>query len=297
MRIDGKLPDDPLIHACALTFASDLTLLDAVLSTHGEVWGPGGYIGASLDHALWFHRPFRADEWFLYDCTSPSASGSRGLANGRMYAQDGRLIASAVQEGLLRRIGGVEPGPLRAALRPSPPPIDQNEGHNRTMRLSARVDYALRAVTELASAQLTAAGAPADDTGLVAAALPMTSERLASAQQIPAKFLESILVQLRRGGVVSAQRGPEGGYWLTRPASEISLAEVIRVIDGPLAHVRGTRPEDLGYHGVARPLQDVWIALRASEREILDMVTIADVASGDLPERVRELVANPKAWA
>jgi acyl-CoA thioesterase-2 len=105
MRIDGKLPDDPLLHACALTFASDLTLLDAVLSTHGEVWGPGGFIGASLDHALWFHRAFRADEWFLYDCSSPSASGSRGLADGRMYAQDGRLIASAVQEGLLRRIG------------------------------------------------------------------------------------------------------------------------------------------------------------------------------------------------
>ena len=106
MRIDGKLPDDPLVHACALTFASDLTLLDAVLSTHGEVWGPGGFIGASLDHALWFHRPFRADEWFLYDCSSPSASGSRGLANGRMFTADGRLIASAVQEGLLRRIGG-----------------------------------------------------------------------------------------------------------------------------------------------------------------------------------------------
>jgi acyl-CoA thioesterase II len=105
MRIDGKLPDDPLIHACALTFASDMTLLDAVLSTHGEVWGPGGYIGASLDHALWFHRPFRADEWFLYDCSSPSASGARGLANGRMYTADGTLIASAVQEGLLRRIG------------------------------------------------------------------------------------------------------------------------------------------------------------------------------------------------
>jgi acyl-CoA thioesterase II len=106
MRIDGKLPDDPLLHACALTFCSDLTLLDAVLSTHGEVWGPGGFIGASLDHALWFHRPFRADEWFLYDCWSPSASGSRGLANGRMFGRDGRLIASAVQEGLLRRVGG-----------------------------------------------------------------------------------------------------------------------------------------------------------------------------------------------
>jgi acyl-CoA thioesterase-2 len=106
MRIDGKLPDDPLIHACALTFASDLTLLDSVLSFHGEVWGPGGFIGASLDHALWFHRPFRADEWFLYDCASPSASGARGLATGRMFTADGRLIASAVQEGLLRRVGG-----------------------------------------------------------------------------------------------------------------------------------------------------------------------------------------------
>ncbi|MDI6104541.1 acyl-CoA thioesterase II [Actinoplanes sp. NEAU-A12] len=106
MRLDGKLPDDPLIHACALTYASDMSLLDAVLSTHGEVWGPGGVIGASLDHALWFHRPFRADEWFLYDSTSPSASGSRGLASGRMFTRDGRHIASAVQEGLLRRIGG-----------------------------------------------------------------------------------------------------------------------------------------------------------------------------------------------
>jgi len=105
MRIDGKLPDDPLLHACALTYASDLTLLDSVLSVHGEVWGPGGVVGASLDHALWFHRPFRADEWFLYDCFSPSASGGRGLATGRMFSRDGRHIATAVQEGLLRRIG------------------------------------------------------------------------------------------------------------------------------------------------------------------------------------------------
>ncbi|WP_203896121.1 acyl-CoA thioesterase [Actinoplanes xinjiangensis] len=106
MRLDGRLPDNPLIHACALTYASDMSLLDAVLSTHGEVWGPGGVIGASLDHALWFHRPFRADEWFLYDSASPSASGSRGLASGRMFTRNGRHIASAVQEGLLRRIGG-----------------------------------------------------------------------------------------------------------------------------------------------------------------------------------------------
>jgi Rrf2 family protein len=160
------------------------------------------------------------------------------------------------------------------------------------MRLSARVDYALRAVTELASAQLLA---EADD----AASGPqlMTAERLATAQAIPAKFLESILVQLRRGGIVAAQRGPDGGYWLMRPAHEISLADIIRVIDGPLAHVRGTRPEDLGYHGAAKPLQDVWIALRASEREILDMVSIADVASNEMPARVRDLIADPDAWA
>lgn len=149
------------------------------------------------------------------------------------------------------------------------------------MRLSARVDYALRAVVELAAA---------GGTG------PVTAERIARAQEIPPKFLESILLQLRRGGVVNAQRGPEGGYWLARPAGEISLAYVIRIIDGPLAHVRGQRPEDLGYRGAAQSLQDVWIALRASERQILELVTLADVASGKLPERVRELTASPGAW-
>jgi Rrf2 family protein len=149
------------------------------------------------------------------------------------------------------------------------------------MRLSARVDYALRAVVELATAVEG----------------PLTAERIAKAQEIPPKFLESILLQLRRGGVVHAQRGPEGGYWLARPAGEITLADVIRIIDGPLAHVRGQRPEDLGYHGAAAALQEVWIALRASERQILELVTVADVATGKLPERVRDLVADPSAWA
>src|SRR5215468_5197967 len=134
------------------------------------------------------------------------------------------------------------------------------------MRLSARVDYALRATVELAAAQL-AAGAQAPQ--------PVTAERLAAAQAIPAKFLESILVQLRRGGIVAAQRGPEGGYWLLRRADDISLADVIRVIDGPLPLIRNPRPEDLGYHGAASPLQQVWLALRASEREILELVTVA----------------------
>ncbi|MEV0430353.1 RrF2 family transcriptional regulator [Micromonospora sp. NPDC049836] len=156
------------------------------------------------------------------------------------------------------------------------------------MRLSARVDYALRAAAELAS---TAEGAA---TGR---RRPVTAEQIARAQDIPPKFLESILLQLRRGGIVHAQRGPEGGYWLARPAAEISLAEVIRVIDGPLAHIRGQRPEQLGYHGAARSLQDVWIALRASEREILELVTLADVAAGTLPARVTELAADPAAWS
>jgi acyl-CoA thioesterase II len=104
MRFDGVLPDDPLLHACAITYASDLTLLDSVLSAHGAVWGPGGFVGASLDHALWLHRRFRADEWFLYDCFSPSASGGRGFATGRMFTADGRHVASAAQEGLLRPV-------------------------------------------------------------------------------------------------------------------------------------------------------------------------------------------------
>jgi Rrf2 family protein len=156
------------------------------------------------------------------------------------------------------------------------------------MRLSARVDYALRAAAELAS---VADGTAAERSR------PVTAEQIARAQEIPPKFLESILLQLRRGGIVHAQRGPEGGYWLARPASEISLAEVIRVIDGPLAHVRGQRPEQLGYQGAARALQEVWIALRASERQILELVTIADVAGGTLPGRVNELAADPRAWS
>lgn len=162
------------------------------------------------------------------------------------------------------------------------------------MRLSARVDYALRAVAELAAAGSPRShDQPADSTDRPG---PMTSEQIARAQEVPPKFLESILLQLRRGGIVHAQRGPDGGYWLARPAAGISLAEVIRVVDGPLANVRGHRPEDLGYRGAATALQDVWIALRASEREILELVTVADVAAGDLPDRIRTLAADPKAW-
>jgi acyl-CoA thioesterase-2 len=104
MRAAGRLPDDPLLHVCALTYASDMTLLDSVLLTHGLAWGMDELKGASLDHAMWFHRPFRADEWLLYDSESPSASGGRGLGTGRIWTRDGRHVASVVQEGLLRVI-------------------------------------------------------------------------------------------------------------------------------------------------------------------------------------------------
>jgi Rrf2 family protein len=144
------------------------------------------------------------------------------------------------------------------------------------MRLSARVDYAIRATIELASATDA----------------PLTSERIARAQDIPPKFLESILLQLRRGGIVNAQRGPEGGYWLARPATEISLAEVIEVIDGPLSHVRGQAPADLGYHGAARALQEVWLAMEASERSMLEQVTFGHLVSGELPPGIRQLLAT-----
>ncbi|GAA4896216.1 BadM/Rrf2 family transcriptional regulator [Stackebrandtia albiflava] len=148
------------------------------------------------------------------------------------------------------------------------------------MRLSARVDYALRACLAL-----TEAGD-----------VWTSAERVATAQQIPAKFCESILLQLRRGGIVESRRGPDGGHRLARAAEEISLAEVIRVVDGPLVGVRGQRPEHVDYSGAARTLQDVWIALRASERRILESVTLRDVAAADLPESVAELAADPAAW-
>jgi len=102
MRADGRLPDDPLLHVCAVTFASDMTLLDSTLLAHGRAWGTGDIVGASLDHAMWFHRPFRADEWFLYDQQSPWTGAGRGLSQGSIFTRDGALAVSVVQEGLIR---------------------------------------------------------------------------------------------------------------------------------------------------------------------------------------------------
>ena len=153
------------------------------------------------------------------------------------------------------------------------------------MRVSAKVDYAVRASVELAAAQ------SGKDP-----ARPVKAEALARAQDIPMKFLENILQGLRQAGIVESRRGPEGGHLLARPAAEISLADVIRAIDGPLAGVSGRRPEEVEFKGTAEPLRDVWIAVRASVRRVLEEVSLAAVAAGTVPSRVTDLTADPGAW-
>ena len=149
------------------------------------------------------------------------------------------------------------------------------------MRVSAKADYAIRAMVELA-----AAGGDG----------PVKGDRIAQAQSIPIKFLENILVDLRRGGLVESMRGSEGGYWLARPAAEISLAQVIRAVDGPLATVRGRRAEQLEFSGSAEPLREVWIAVRASLRGVLERVSLADIAAGELPAAMSALARDADAW-
>lgn len=148
------------------------------------------------------------------------------------------------------------------------------------MRVSAKADYALRAVIELAAA----------GEG------PVKGERIAQAQEIPLKFLENILGELRHAGIVRSQRGAEGGYWLARRADEITVADVVRAVEGPIANVRGVGPEAVEYAGTAAALRDVWIAMRASLRAVLERVTIADVARGELPAEVAALAHDPEAW-
>ncbi|MFE1250645.1 RrF2 family transcriptional regulator [Streptomyces sp. NPDC058735] len=149
------------------------------------------------------------------------------------------------------------------------------------MRISARADYAVRAALQLAASQ--------DDR-------PLKAEAIADAQDIPHKFLEGILNDMRRGGLVLSQRGGNGGYRLARPAESISIADVIRVVDGPLVSVRGVRPPELSYTGPAQSLLPLWIALRSNVREILDGVSLAEVASAQLPARVSALTHAPDAW-
>ena len=148
------------------------------------------------------------------------------------------------------------------------------------MHIPATVDYGVRAMLALAAGEE-----------------PATTEALARLQGLPAKFLGAILSDLRRAGLLTSQRGAEGGYRLARPAGEIAVADVMRALDGPLAEVRGLRPENTAYEGAAVHLQDVWVAVRASLRSVLEEVTLDDVVRGRLPDAVARLTSHPDAWA
>jgi len=149
------------------------------------------------------------------------------------------------------------------------------------MRVSAKADYAVRAAVELA----------------VAESPPVKGELISQAQEIPLKFLENILGELRHAGLVRSQRGTEGGYWLARPADEITVADVMRAVEGPLASVRGASPETIKYTGTAQPLGKLWVAVRADLRAVLESVTLADIASGELPGVIDEITSDPEVWA
>lgn len=150
------------------------------------------------------------------------------------------------------------------------------------MRVSAKADYAVRAAAELAAA---------DGRGV-----PMKRDQIASAQAIPAKFLEAILLDLKHAGIIKSHRGADGGYALARPAAEISIADVIRAVDGPMATVRGERVESVAYTGPATSLREVWVAVRASLRRVLESTSLADLVEGDLPPGVIELTHDPEAY-
>ena len=148
------------------------------------------------------------------------------------------------------------------------------------MRISAKADYAVRAAVELAGA----------------APELLTAEVIAGRQEIPMSFLQKILHELRVARLISSQRGPDGGHRLAKPAAEISVADVLRAVEGPLAAVRGEAPEALHYRGAAEPLQEVWIALRTNMREVLEGVTLADLAKARLPRRIATLAHKPESW-
>jgi Rrf2 family protein len=149
------------------------------------------------------------------------------------------------------------------------------------MRISAKADYAVRAAAELAA---SGDGAP------------VAAEALARAQDVPHRFLEAILSDLRREGIVTSRRGARGGYVLARPADRVTVADVVRAVDGPLVYVRDERPADLEYTGAASSLLQVWVALRANVRAVLEQVTLADLAAGQVPDVVRRLVEDEEAW-
>ncbi len=149
------------------------------------------------------------------------------------------------------------------------------------MRISAKADYAVRAVVELAAAE---------------GDKPVKAERVATAQEIPLNFLENILGELRHAGIVRSHRGAEGGFRLAKPADQVTVADVIRAVEGPLASVRGGPPEDASYDGAASTLPRVWIAVRVNLRRVVEQVTIADIANSKLPKSIEKLTEDPGAW-
>jgi Rrf2 family protein len=169
----------------------------------------------------------------------------------------------------------------RTAASPLSSPSAAWAADNRRVRISVKADYAIRAAAELAS--LGGDG-------------PVKAQRIAEAEDIPLKFLLNILSDLKRARVVSASRGASGGYQLARPPEQINLAEIIRAVEGPLANVHESRPEDIAYRGPSENLREVWIAVRASLRSVLENVSVADLASGKLPRAVTALSSKPEAW-
>ena len=161
------------------------------------------------------------------------------------------------------------------------PPLCAHPGHNERVHISAKAEYAVRALLVMA----------ADPENK-----PIPGEMIARSQHMPTKFVENTLVELRRTGLVASQRGASGGFKLGRPANRITIADVIRAVDGPLAEVRGDRPENAVYEGPAEHLQTVWVATRASLRGVLEHVTLADVVSGKIPKRIAKLAEAPDAW-
>ena len=149
------------------------------------------------------------------------------------------------------------------------------------MRITAKADYAVRAACELAAA--------GDE--------PVKGELLADAQDIPLQFLEHILLELKHARLIQARRGAKGGYWLARAPDEVTVADVIRAVEGPLANIHESAPEELHYDGAAERVRDVWVAVRASLRAVLESVTLADVTSKQLPWRLEALLSDPEVWA
>lgn len=201
-----------------------------------------------------------------------------------MTPSDGRLsreslfISGTCHEGARpKRHLKLHPHLTNAVFRPESSSSLQYDG---AMRLTSRTDYALRAALELAAARGT----------------PLTTSEIGGAQAIPASYLGAVLAELRRGGIVKARRGPEGGWTLARDAMAISLADVIRAVDGTLANVAGTRPEKLKYKGAAEGLRGALVAVRAAEREVLESISLASAISGKFPAKVRLLLKNPSAW-